>query len=187
MPAPAVLDVGTGPIVGTPGPVRGVRPSYSDPRVWTTPDQVVSAPLSPSERLDSVLNVRLAAHEDSMLAAGGAGPRRAAGDWTYEKDGKKYGMDSKYIRLGKVSIPTTLLALLPLNLGNNMGNVQQIERERALGRQRVEIMEQAQRAMNEEDFRKAVRAIRERKQRERERLLASKGEQSQEKQKAATP
>src|SRR5688572_3278605 len=107
----AVADVGSGPIVGTPAPTIGVRPSYSDPRVWATPDQIVSAPLSPSERLDSVLNVRLQAHQDSLATAEGAGPRRAPGDWTVEKDGKKYGMDSKYIRLGKVSIPTTLLAL----------------------------------------------------------------------------
>jgi hypothetical protein len=38
----------------------------------------------------------------------------------------------------------------------------------------VEIMEQAQRAMNEEEFREAVKRIRERKEREHEAELARK-------------
>ena len=185
-PAPA-LDPGSGPIVGTPGPVRGVRPSFSDPRVWPSPAEVVSAPLSSGERLDSAVTRWTDRLNDSVAAVAAAGPQRKAGDWTFEKDGKKYGLDQQMIHLGKFSIPMTVLGMLPLNIGKS-GNIQAMERERALMLQRREIMEGAQRAMNEEDFRKAVRAIRERKQRERDRELAARnGKGDAEKPKTATP
>ena len=43
----------------------------------------------------------------------------APGDWTTEKDGKKYGIDQQRIYIGDVSIPTSILALLPVNRGRN--------------------------------------------------------------------
>src|SRR5581483_2570607 len=114
------------------------------------PGDVVSAPTRKtySERLDSVLAARVQAHNDS-LAAIAANAARAPGDWTFSKNGKKYGIDSKKIYLGDFSIPTAILALLPLNRG---GNPTEVAAERALNFQRREIQEQAQRAMNAEEF-----------------------------------
>jgi hypothetical protein len=85
-------------------------------------------------------------------------------DWTFQKGGQKFGIDKKYIHLGPVSIPTAILALLPMNVTANpvVG-----DRVRTLNALNAQIMSQAQRGMNDADFQKAVRSIRERKERER--------------------
>jgi hypothetical protein len=172
--APAAPSGGTGPVVGNGSEAReGITPSYSDPRLWLPPGPVVSAPKSTAERLDSALASSIRAHEDSMAELAGP-PQRAPGDWTFNKNGKKYGIDSRKIYLGKFSIPTAILALLPLNAG---GNPTEIAQERALNYQRKDIMYQAQRAMNEEEFREAVKRIRERKQREHDEEMKRRKEQ----------
>lgn len=162
--APAVSEEpSSGPLIGGGGPLRGVQPRYENPRLWGTPGEIATAPKTPAQRLDSVITGDIAAHNDSVrIAAGNAG--RAPGDWTFEKGGHKYGIDSKYIRLGPVSIPTAILAMLPINL---TGNPTTYERERTLNSRHDEIFEQAQRGINDADFQKAVRSIRERKERER--------------------
>ena len=82
----------------------------------------------------------------------------------FERDGKKYGIDPQYIHLGKFSIPTALLGLLPLNA---QANPVLAERYKASAQLNSDIRSQAQRGMNEADFKKAVRSIRERKEREK--------------------
>jgi hypothetical protein len=149
---------------------QGVSPSFEDPRVWLPPGQAQGPPKSPSERLDSALVSVLRTHQDSLNALARA-QGREPGDWTFEKGGKKWGMDRNKIYIGDHSIPTAILALLPLNSGTNPIKNRE---ERALNAQRVEIQEQAQRAMNEEEFREAVKRIRERKEREHEAELARK-------------
>ena len=149
---------------------QGVSPSFEDPRVWLPPGQVQGTPRSPAERLDSVLVSALRTHQDSLNALARA-QGREPGDWTFEKGGKKWGMDRNKIYIGDHSIPTAILALLPLNSGSNPIKNRE---ERALNAQRVEIMEQAQRAMNDEEFKEAVKRIRERKEREHEAAIAQK-------------
>jgi len=90
-------------------------------------------------------------------------------DWTIQKGGQKWGIDRKAIRLGPVSIPTALLAMLPLNI---QGNPQTMERDRAYAAMHRDITWHAQQAINEADFTKAVRSIRERKERERAAALS---------------
>jgi hypothetical protein len=159
---------GAGEIIGRGGAEEGIRPSYGDPRVWVPPAGVAEAPpslpSSPAERLDSLLKARLRAHEDSLARYSHVPSKAERGDWTFERGGKKYGIDQKYIHLGKFALPTAALALLPLNA---QANPVAMEREQALNRMRADIQFQAQKAMNEEEFRKAVREIRERKERER--------------------
>jgi len=148
--------------VGAGGAGEGVTPSYNDPRVWLPPAPVAEPHKTISQRLDSALASTFAAHLDSMQALGATAGKQP-GDWTFEKNGKKYGIDPKWIHFGKFSIPTAILALLPITGGSNP---QQVREDRALNFQRREIMDQAQRAMNEAEFREAVKRIRERKQRE---------------------
>lgn len=168
--AEVTAEPSSGPMVGGGGPLRGVQPRYGDPRLWGAPGQVATAPLSDAQRLDSVIKGDIAAHNDSIrVAAGNAG--RAPGDWTFEHNGKKYGVDSKYIRLGPVSIPTAVLAMLPLNVS---ANPTVTDRERTFTARHDEIFAQAQRGINEADFQKAVREIRERKDRERREAQAEK-------------
>ena len=169
-PAPSLTKTtdaeGLGPIVGTGGPSRGVRPQYSDGRVWEPPGQVVAPPKTVAQTIDSLIADGIAPYNDSIAAAAG---KRDPTDWTIQKGGYKWGMDSKAIRLGPVSIPTALLAMLPLNI---TGNPQAYERNRAYAAMNRDINWHAQQAINEADFMKAVRGIRERKERERAAALA---------------
>lgn len=163
---------GVGPLVGGGGPTQGIRPSFNDPRLWQQPSEVIEAPMVPMTRADSLqamLWASASAYVDSVnRATPDAG--RAPGDWTFERKGKKYGIDPKMIRLGDFSIPTALLALLPMN--NLQANPIGIERARKLSSMRSEIMEQAERAARDDDFYAAVRALRERKEKERKEAAA---------------
>ena len=152
---------GSGPLVGSGGATRGIRPAYSDPRLWSPPGDIVSAPKSAKERLDSTIVSIIAPFNDSIAAASG---QRQPGDWTFEKDGKKYGIDQKYIHLGKFSIPTAVLAMLPIN---QQANPTSYDRNKLSNQMHADIFWQAQRGMNDADFKKAVKSIRERKEREK--------------------
>lgn len=153
---------GSGPLVGGGGPTKGVRPSYGDPRVWIPPGLSVRGPKTNTERLDSVVAADFQRLEDSLTASTPAG--RKAGDWTVTRDGKKYGIDQQYIHFGKFSLPTAILALLPINV---QGNPAALERARRLLQIRGEIQEQAARMQRDDDFRAAVQELRQRKERER--------------------
>jgi hypothetical protein len=159
-------EEGTGPLLGTGGPTRGVRPQYSDPRVWEPPGAVVSTPKTVKQTIDSLIADAIAPYNDSVAAAAG---RRDPTDWTIEKGGYKWGIDRRAIRLGPVSIPTALLAMLPLNI---TGNPTTMDRDRSYATMNRDITLHAQQAINEADFMKAVRGIRERKERERAAALA---------------
>jgi len=165
-PVTKATEEGTGPLVGTGGPTRGVRPQYSDPRVWEPPGPVVSAPKTVKQTIDSLIADAIAPYNDSIAAAA---QRRDPTDWTIEKGGYKWGIDRKAIRLGPVSIPTALLAMLPLNI---QGNPTTIQRDRAFASMNADINWHARQAINEADFMKAVRSIRERKERERSAALS---------------
>lgn len=152
---------GTGPLVGGGGPTRGVRPSYTGPEVWATPGRILTAPRTTAQVIDDAIRADIGAITDSVLALG---PRRDPTDWTVERNGRKWGIDQRAIRLGPVSIPTALLALLPINAQANPITTQ---RERQINYMQRDIAFHAQRALNENEFKTAVRNLRLRKERER--------------------
>ena len=154
-----------GPLRGGSGSTRGVQPNYDDPRLWVSDLEFYYAPKTYEERLDSALYATLRRHMDSVTANAYSPNKFERGDWTFGKEGSKWGIDQKYIRLGRFNIPTALLALLPLN--RMQGNPIAAERDRNAAYMRADIMYHAQAAMNEEQFRKAVAAIRDRKEREK--------------------
>lgn len=158
-------EPGSGPLVGRGGPTQGVRPAFRDPRLWKAPTDVVVAPKSVRETVDSMVIADVGRLNDSIAAAPRP-PRWSTGDWTVERNGQKYGVDQKFIRLGPVSIPTAVLAMLPLNL---QANPTAAERIRALSYMNADISYHARRAVSEDEFRRAVRNLRERKERERAR------------------
>jgi hypothetical protein len=157
------IEAGSGPLVGGGGDTRGVRPSYTSPPLWIPPGPAVTAPLSATERLDSVVGSSIAALADSIRRE--RANYRDPNDWTKTIGGRKYGIDPQFIRLGPVSIPTALLAFLPMNQGANPAAV---ERQRRLDYMRAEILAQAMKAARDEEFNLAVKALRERKQKERD-------------------
>jgi hypothetical protein len=165
-PVTKVEEEGTGPLVGTGGPTKGVRPQYSDPRVWEPPGPIVSAPKTVKQTIDSLIADAIGPYNDSVAAAA---EKRDPTDWTVSKGGYKWGIDRHAIRLGPVSIPTAVLAMLPLNI---QGNPTTMERDRANAYMNRDITWHAQQAINDADFMKAVRSIRERKERERAAALA---------------
>jgi hypothetical protein len=173
IPAPSAAatkpteEGGTGPLIGGGGPVRGVRPNYSDGRLWHPPQPIVAPPKTVAQTIDSIIVDAIAPYNDSVarVAAG-----RDPTDWTIKKGGYKWGMDRRAIRLGPVSIPTALLALLPLNI---TGNPSTMDRERSYAAMNRDINWHAQQAINDADFMKAVRSIRERKEREKAAALTS--------------
>ncbi|MFL5462799.1 MAG: hypothetical protein ACJ8AC_01995 [Gemmatimonadaceae bacterium] len=170
-PAAAVTkpteEPGNGPLVGGGGPVRGVRPSYSDGRLWTPPQPIVAPPKTVAQTIDSLIADGIRPYNDSIAAVA---QQRDPTDWTIKKGGYKWGIDKRAIRLGPVSIPTALLAMLPLNI---QGNPTTIERDRTFAAMNRDITWHAQQAINDADFMKAVRSIRERKERERAAALAA--------------
>lgn len=175
-PAPKAAGVrppdagGYGEVVGGGGATRGMRPSYSDPRLWLPSSPVVTAPVRPqtrAESLQTLLADKIRMFNDSAAAVPAG---RAPGDWTFtDKSGRKWGVDQQYIRLGKFSIPTAVLGMLPLNV---QANPVQIERQRTMSEMTREISEQAARYDRDQSFRAAVRALRERKDRERKEAQA---------------
>lgn len=177
--APAAAAVakpegGTGELISGGGPTRGIRPSYNDPRLWLPSGPVVSAPVQPmtrAESLQTLLADKIRMFNDSVAIANP--PQRAPGDWTWtDKKGRKYGIDQQFIRLGKFSIPTAVLGMLPLNA---QANPIQMERQRTMNEMTRQIQEQAARASRDDAFKAAVKALRERKNRERQEA-AAKGE-----------
>ncbi len=157
---------GSGAMIGGGGPTRGMRPDYNDPRLWLPTGPVVSAPMLPTTRAESLHNLladKIRMFNDSVAVA--TGGQRAPGDWTYtDKKGRKFGIDQQYIRLGKFSIPTAILGMLPLNV---QANPIQLERQRTMNEMSRQIQEQSARAARDDAFKAAVKALRERKDRER--------------------
>lgn len=163
----AAEAVGSGPLVGGGGPLRGVQPSYGDPRIWTEVPELIGAPKTADQRRDSLLAARLGRYRDSMAVVAANSEKKGPPSWVMEKNGQKYGVDEKFIHLGKFSLPTALLAVLPFNKDGRGFNPIEAERQRGQAFMSAEIAQQSQRRLNEDEFRKAVKAIRERKERER--------------------
>ncbi|MDQ6716903.1 MAG: hypothetical protein M3Z17_01000 [Gemmatimonadota bacterium] len=168
----AAAEEGSGPLVGNGGPARGIKPVFSDPRLWGPPGKIVSAPRTLKQDLDSIIASAIGPVQDSIGAAAG---QRDPTDWTIGNGNHKWGVDKKAIRLGPFSIPTALLAMLPLNVTGNPGVA---AREKAFNYQHRDISEHAQQAINEADFYKAVKSIRERKDKERAAAMAGSGSDS---------
>jgi hypothetical protein len=150
------------------GAIEGMRPALADGRLYGPPPRGLGGPepLSARGRVDSVIGSVFGRYRDSVAAAQAiAAGQRDPRDWTYkDKNGRSWGMDPQFIRLGPVSIPTALLALLPLN--QNAPSPQMYEARR-IAQLSQEIQFNVSRAMTQEDFNAAVRRTRERKDRER--------------------
>ncbi len=165
--APGVEDRAGGAGRGTDvTPATGVQPSYTDPRLWPQPGPFTPVPKTAAQRADSAVKAAFGLFTDSMATAE-ANKGRAPGDWTRtDKNGRKWGWDQSGIHLGKVKIPQAVLALLPLNVqANPTFNDPVTAREAAF--RRADIQYHANRSVSEDEFRRAVKRIRERKDRER--------------------
>jgi hypothetical protein len=180
IPVPANIDssrsqtaggTGSGDGPGGSGAATGISPRLPDSRIALAPNTVPRTPRTTAEAVDSIVSLVIGIVNDSIQIANA---QRKPGDWTVKgKDGKVWGWDPQgNIRLGKFTIPGALLALLPMNTQSRINPIEQ----RSLAYIRRDIIENAQRSVNEDEFREAVKRIRERKERERrQQQLASEG------------
>lgn len=145
------------------GIATGVEPAAPDPRIPLAAVPYKPTPKTQAELADSAVQAAFGIYFDSAQYAA-EHPGRQPGDWTHTtKDGQKWGWDPGGIRLGKFTIPNAVLAALPLKIGSGMSPVD----ARNQAWMRNDIMQHAQQAISEDEFRDAVRRIRERKEKER--------------------
>jgi hypothetical protein len=90
--------------------------------------------------------------------------------WTFggTRDNPAWGLDSAYIHVAGIKIPTPALALLGLLKNFPSGNFDEDMRARQLSDMRADIMQAAARAQSLAQFRRYVRELRERNQAERD-------------------
>jgi hypothetical protein len=152
---------------GGVGPATGVVPADPDPRLVTDAHQFFPVPKTHAERVDSAVKATIGAFNDSVAVAR-ANAGREPGDWTFEKGGGKWGMDGKNIYLGKFAIPSAVLAALPLKI---QGNPYEANADRLQGTRRGDLLDHAASQYHDDEFKTAVKRIRERKDRERRERL----------------
>ncbi len=145
------------------GPEYGQGTGWVRPLPFSPTDLARHLERSHVEQVDSAVTAIMQAFLDSLAAEPGADRMRLP-EWTTTLAGTKFGLDSRYIYVAGLKIPAALLALLPLPGGN-------VSQDRALDHlidMRADIEQAARRAQNMDDFKRAIREIRDRKQRERD-------------------
>ena len=174
---PDVIAPAAPPTSGTPGGVVGGRgrggavsattgivPGDPDPRLLNDSHEFFPAPKTHAERVDSAVRASIYAYNDSVARAR-ALAGKAPGDWTYEgKNGQKWGIDGNKIYLGKFAIPSAVLAALPLRIQGNPGET---IADRLVTSRRADLLLHADAAFHDDEFKTAVKRIRERKDKER--------------------
>ncbi len=150
---------------------RTVAPRYGNGRLWVQP--MVAAPReiasaltgkSPAQIADSAVTAMVQAYLDQMAKERPA-YTEALPSWTTKIAGKTVGIDQRWIYLGPLKVPTALLALLPIKI---QANPTQAEFNARLQEMRADLFEAGRRAQNYEDFKAAVKDLRQQKERERE-------------------
>ena len=167
--AGAISGKGTGSGGAPVGIATGVEPTAPDPRIELKPN-ALRLPLTVAERNDSAVKAIFTDYRQAEIAAAET-RQRSPKDWTIERKGQKYGLDSQYIYLGRFKVPSAILAALPFKTGGVDGAA--LTRARNAAWIRDDIYSHAQ-GLSEDDFRAAVKRIRERKERERKEHDAEK-------------
>lgn len=150
-------------------------PAVGDGRLWVSPRPPLPADVAAALYADTA-GQKIAAVErlrsmvDSMNQVVDVMQReRQRPSWTVGGgDGEipKFGIDSQYIHIAGVKIPTMALAMLGSLLPQ--GNFDESKRARQLQDMREDLLRAADRAQTFQDFRRYVRELRARKQAERD-------------------
>lgn len=155
---PGAIIVGTG---------RRIGPTFGDGLLWEEADvgiigeeevwgaQETLLALEVAEMLADIL-------EDSLLVRG------EIPSWVTTIGGQEWGIDSQYIHLGPVKIPTVLAALLAFSNLPQLGNYELAQQQAWLADVRNQILTQAQRMDQMKEFKRAVKALEARKRKERD-------------------
>lgn len=171
-PSPRGLVVLPTPDTSSTAPATSpFRQSYGNGSLWVrplpiTPHEIAQqiAGFSRQQLADSVITEIIQGYLD-RLAEERAHQGPALPSWTTTLGGKKIGVDQKWIYLGPIKLPTALLALLPINAG---GNPTAAEYNKRLSAMREDLFEAARRSANYDEFKKAVKELRDETQRKRD-------------------
>lgn len=173
---PTVVAPAGPPVGGTPDGVQGGRmpagvaqittgivPGTPDPRLSNDARAFFPEPKTHAERVDSAVKASIYAYNDSVARAMAAAGRKP-GDWTFDKNGQKWGIDGNKIYLGKFAIPSAVLAALPIRIQGNPGEGLA---DRLAPSRRADLLVHAASQYHDAEFKSAVKRIRERKDKER--------------------
>jgi hypothetical protein len=181
-PEPQVAQAPPPPPVGVTdtmltGPARVgqglvLEPALGNGLAWISPRPALPATIADALYGDTAQNDRAAvgrlrAMVDSLNVILDEEQReRQKPTWTTNIAGSTFGIDSQYIHVAGIKIPTALLALLPIRLPE--GNYGEEQRARQLEEMRQDLMQAARRTQTLYDFRQYVHELRERKQAEQD-------------------
>ena len=166
--SPATTALGSGGSTAVaardPGIGLGIRPGIPDGRLATNPSSIARAPETEGQQAERALAAIYGQYLDSARAQMSRdSATRKPGDWSWGgKDGAKWGWDDKGIHVGGITIPNIVLAALPMNVGPSMSPVD----VRARDFVRSDIQSHAG-LMTQDEFKAAVRRVRDRVDRER--------------------
>ena len=164
---PPTTGVAGGTGTGDPGGKGSVSvtPSFNDPRIWNTPSPYSPPAPTRAAELEEYLARGI---QEKLDSAANAPKGRDPTDWTKEIGGKKYGMDSRWVYMGPVKVPSFLLAALPMKA---QANPTVTDRNRRIGEMSAEIDEHRSLEL---DSRDEIKRINARMDREREARLKAK-------------
>ena len=117
-----------------------------------------------AEIADSIVTVIVQAYLDSALAQVPANAPLPS--WTTKIGDQQLGIDSKWIYLGPIKIPTALLALVMPSIQS--AEMSDYTKFRQLAQMREDVAYAARRAERMDDFKRAIRELRAQRERERE-------------------
>ncbi len=173
--SPPTVASATGSAMPAYDPNAALAPRVGDGRLWVSPRPALPASVADAlygdtaARNDAAI-ARLRVMVDSLNQIYDEVQReRQRPSWTVgggEAGIPKFGIDSQYIHVAGIKIPTMALALL----GNLLpqGNYDEGLRARQLQDMREDLLRAADRAQSFQDFKRYVRELRERKQAERD-------------------
>src|SRR5437016_1411809 len=162
------------------GPHIVSPPQVGDGRLWVSPrpalpTEVADVLYEPQESRDTTVVHRLRAMVDSLNVVIDQDQRsRQRPVWTTDVAGKVFGIDSQFIHVAGIKIPTAALALLPITLPQ--GNYDEQRRARQLDEMREDLMQAARRTETLRLFKQYVRDLRARKQAERDAARRARGD-----------
>ncbi len=150
---------------------RSLAPRFAGGGVWVSPRVVPPAVMdrrSPQQRVDSTVQ---AITSDYLRARDATERARAAAipEWTATLAGQTVGLDSRYVHLGPVRLPTVLLGLLPIP--GAQVNPQQWDRQRTWALMRADIARAGARQAHLAELTESAAALR--KEREAKRAFAA--------------
>lgn len=142
-----------------------LRPHYAGGTVWVmslpmSPREIASrlTGKSPGELLDSTVTAMTMQYLEAMDAERAARGEGKMPSWTTEIGGNMVGLDSRYVYLGPLKVPTFLIALLPIKFPQV--NPTEWDRQRTLDLMRHDMRTAGARQANLAEFGEAVKQLR---------------------------